>query len=350
MSNKKINIAIIGATGYTGVELLKILCQHPHANIKIITSRNLTNKSLASVFPNFYGSSIASLVFTEPDISLLSSCDLVFFATPHGVAMNMAAELIKNSVRIIDLGADFRIKDSVLWQEYYNMKHTEKQLLKQAVYGLSEHYFDDIKNASLVANPGCYPTAIALSLKPLLTTNYINKKTIIADCKSGVSGAGRSANLNTSLCEVSESIKAYGIPKHRHFPEIEQLLSSIANSEVRLNFIPHLVPMIRGMLATIYVDLITDIDIATISNLFIDTYKNNSFIEVLPVGQMPETRFVKTSNNCQIGIQLVNNNKLVVVSVIDNLVKGASGQAVQNMNIMFGLNETLGLTGVALIP
>ncbi len=346
----KINIAIVGGTGYTGVELLKILCQHPQANIKIITSRGLSGKSLVSIFPNFYGSNIANLAFSEPNIIALLTCDLVFFATPHGVAMNMAAELIANSVRIIDLGADFRIKDSMLWQEYYNIKHSEKQLLKQAVYGLSEHYFNEIKVANLVANPGCYPTAIALGLKPLLTTNYINKKTIIADCKSGVSGAGRGANLATSLCEVSESVKAYGIPKHRHTPEIAQVLSNIANYEVGLNFIPHLVPMIRGMLATIYIDLIASIDIKTISELFIDTYKDSRFIKVLPIGQMPETRFVKTSNNCQIGIQLADNNKLIVVSAIDNLLKGASGQAVQNMNIMFGLEETAGLTNIGLIP
>lgn len=348
--SSKVKIGIVGAAGWVGIELIKILLNHPNASIKVITSRDLYGKTLSGVFANFNTQAAQKILFTKPNTKELLTCDLVFFATPHGVAMNMAGELLKGGVRIIDLGADFRIKDSVLWQKYYNMEHTKPQLLTQAVYGLTEHNRQTIKSANLIANPGCYPTVVSLALKPLLNANYINKQTIIADCKSGVSGAGRGANLATSFCEVNETTKAYGVSGHRHLPEITQTLSDIADDDVKIVFIPHLIPMARGMLATIYVDLIADKNIADIRKLFINCYQNEPFVQVLADGQIPETRFVKYSNNCQIGIQLLDNKKLLILATIDNLVKGASGQAVQNMNIMFDLPETQGLADIGVIP
>ncbi len=340
-----IKVGIVGGTGYTGVELLRLLLAHPKAHLEVITSRTLSGELVSRVFPSLIGQT--NLSFSTADIENLRTCDVVFFATPHGVAMNMVPALIDSGVRIIDLGADFRIRDVRTWQSYYQIKHSAAHLLEMAVYGLTEHYREEIKTAKLVANPGCYPTAIALALKPLLSHKGVDVKNIIADCKSGVSGAGRTVNLTNSLCEVSESIKAYGISGHRHLPEINQTLTDLASKKIAITFIPHLVPMIRGMLASIYVDILPSINVV---ELFTQAYEGEHFVKILPEGISPETRFVKLSNLCHIGMERQENGKWIILSAIDNLLKGASGQAVQNMNIMFGFDETEGLPLAGLIP
>lgn len=341
-----IKAGIIGGTGYTGVELLRLLHNHPKAEVVAISSRSLNGKRVDSIFPSLLGQS--DLCFSLPDDEALNQCDVVFFATPHGVAMQGAGDFIEKGIKVIDLGADFRISDAKEWSRWYNMEHTQTQLLDRAVYGLPENNRKQIKEAMLLANPGCYPTAVQLALKPLIINNLIDLSNIVADCKSGVSGAGRGANQATLLCEASESFKAYGVSGHRHYPEIKQELELLAGQEVGLTFVPHLVPMIRGIHATIYVDLL---DAETdVSSYFAQAYSDEQFVKILTNGY-PETRSVKSSNFCQIAIQKIpNSNKLVIMSVIDNLVKGASGQAIQNMNIMFDLNENLGLEQIGLLP
>ena len=343
-----IKAGIVGGTGYTGVELLRLLLMHPKVHLEVVTSRKLSGEPISRVFPSLIGQT--NLSFSTVDTKNLSTCDVVFFATPHGVAMNMAPALIDSGVRIIDLGADFRIKDVKVWQHHYQIKHSATHLLEMAVYGLTEYYRKDIKTARLIANPGCYPTAIALALKPLLSQSSIEVKNIIADCKSGVSGAGRAMNLTSSLCEASESIKAYGISGHRHLPEINQMLTDLAGKQTAITFIPHLVPMIRGMLASVYVDILPPLPPVNVVELFTRAYKGEHFVKVLPEGTPPETRFVKLSNVCHIGIKQQESGKWVILSAIDNLLKGASGQAVQNMNIMFGFDEIEGLPLAGLVP
>jgi N-acetyl-gamma-glutamyl-phosphate reductase len=342
-----IKAGIIGGSGYTGIELLRLLQNHPEVEVVAISSRSLNGKRVDSVFPSLAGQS--DLVFSLPDEVELNACEVVFFATPHGVAMESAGSFIDNGIKVVDLGADFRISDANEWSKWYSMEHTQSELLSRAVYGLPENNRESIKNAELVANPGCYPTAIQLALKPLIDNKLINLSNIIADCKSGVSGAGRAANQATLLCETSESFKAYGVSGHRHYPEIKQELELLADSSVGITFTPHLVPMIRGIFATIYVDLLdSSVDVRP---FFEQTYSDEYFVKILDDGIYPETRSVKSSNFCQISWQKISNtNKLVVMSVIDNLVKGASGQAVQNMNIMFGFDEKLGLNQIGLLP
>jgi N-acetyl-gamma-glutamyl-phosphate reductase len=312
-----------------------------------ISSRSLDGKRVDSIFPSLVGHS--DLVFSLPSDNILNTCDVIFFATPHGVAMEGAGAFIDKGIKVIDLGADFRITDQTEWSKWYGMEHTQAELLDSAVYGLPETNRAQVKDAMLLANPGCYPTAVQLALKPLITNKLISLSGIVADCKSGVSGAGRAANQAMLLCETSESLKSYGVSGHRHYPEIKQALEILAGEPVNFTFVPHLVPMIRGMQATIYVDLLDEsIDIRP---YFVDTYSNEPFVTILGDGVYPETRSVKSSNFCQISVQKIpNSNKLVIMSVIDNLVKGASGQAVQNMNIMFGLDETSGLTSIGLLP
>ena len=343
----KIKVGIIGGSGYTGIEVLRILHQHPQAEIVEICSRSLHGKKVGEVFPSLIG--ISNLTFSTPKIEALSKCDVVFFATPHGVAMESAEAYLNKGIKVIDLGADFRIKDPSIWSKWYNMDHTQPDLLNKAVYGQTEVRRDDIKNAQLIANPGCYPTAVILALKPLLENNLIDCLNIIADCKSGVSGAGRGASQAMLLSEASESFKPYGVSGLRHFPEINQELELLCNKGVGLTFIPHLVPMIRGIEATIYVDLLDATK--NVRPYFEKAYKNEEFVKILPEGLYPETRSVKSSNYCQIAIQYVgHSNKLVIMSVIDNLVKGAAGQAIQNMNLIFGINESTGLTQIGLLP
>ena len=343
----KIKVGIIGGSGYTGIELIRIIQQHPFAEVTSITSRALQGKKISDVFPNMHG--LSELVYSLPDDKALFECDIVFFATPHGVAMNSAKSFLEKGIKVVDLGADFRIHDADLWSDWYKMEHSQSSLLEEAVYGQPEIRRDAIKNARLVANPGCYPTAVLLALKPLLENGLIDTSNIIADCKSGASGAGRIANQTTLLCEITESFKPYAVSGHRHFPEIKQELELMAGKPIGLTFVPHLLPMIRGIEATIYVDLVDPT--VDIWPYFENAYKNEEFVKILPEGTYPETRSVKSSNYCQISIQYIeHSNKLVIMSVIDNLVKGAAGQAIQNMNLMFGLKEQEGLTQIGLLP
>jgi len=341
-----VKIGIVGGTGYTGVELLRLLANHPEARVEVITSRSNAGTPVADIFPNLRGN--FDIRYTEPDVDSYQNCDLVFFATPNTVAMGQAEALLTRGIRLIDLAADFRIQDIQTWEKWYGATHACPSLVEQAVYGLPELNRDGIKTARLVANPGCYPISVILALLPLLNNDLIEPSSIIADCKSGVSGAGRSANVATAFTEVSESVKAYGVAGHRHLPEIKQSLRSI-NKNADLVFIPHLMPMIRGMHATVYADAKnTD---AEIQQIFEEYYSDEPFVDVMPAGSHPETRSVRGSNHCRIAVHyLAASKKYVVLSVIDNLVKGAAGQAIQNMNLMFGFDETTGLNALGMMP
>ncbi len=346
----KIKTGIVGGTGYTGVELLRILANHPEVDLQVITSRSEAGLPVNDLYPNLRG--FMDIQFTEPDVKALKNCDLVFFATPNGVAMKMVPELIEAGVKVIDLAADFRIKDISVWEQWYGMTHACPDYVAQAVYGLPEINREAIKQARLIANPGCYPTAVQLGFLPLLENQLINTDFMVADCKSGVSGAGRGANVGTLLCEASESFKAYAVPGHRHLPEIKQGLELEHKSAVDLTFVPHLTPMIRGIEATLYAKVKADaVSIEEIQSLFEQRYHDEPFVDVLPAGSHPETRTVKGSNLCRIAVhQPQGKDTIVVLSVIDNLVKGAAGQAVQNMNLAFDLDEQAGLGIVPLMP
>jgi N-acetyl-gamma-glutamyl-phosphate reductase len=342
-----IKVGVVGGTGYTGVELLRLLAAHPETELVVITSRSEAGKPVADLFPNLRGS--LELAFSAPDIGQLSDCDLVFFATPNGTAMGMTPQLLEAGVRVIDLAADFRIRQADLWEHWYGMPHACPQLLEQAVYGLTEINRAEIAQAQLVANPGCYPTAVQLGFLPLLEAGLIDPDHLIADAKSGVSGAGRKAATGALLCEASENFKAYGVSGHRHLPEIRQGLELASGQSVGLTFVPHLTPMIRGIHATLYAQLHdTDHDLQT---LFESRYQGEQFVDVLPAGGHPETRSVRGANHCRIAVHRPQQgNTVVVLTVIDNLVKGAAGQAIQNMNVMFGFSEQAGLTTIALLP
>jgi N-acetyl-gamma-glutamyl-phosphate reductase len=337
----------VGGTGYTGVELLRLLAQHPEVELKAVTSRTEAGMPVSQMYPNLRGR--VDLPFSEPSLENLGSCDVVFFATPNGVAMKQVPELLAQGVKIIDLAADFRLKDPAQWQQWYGMPHTSEDLLAEAVYGLPEVNREAIKTARLVANPGCYPTAVQLGFLPLLKAGLIDSQSLIADAKSGVSGAGRKAEVATLLCEAGDSFKAYGVAGHRHLPEIKQGLASISGASVGLTFVPHLLPMIRGIHATLYARLTADV--SDIQALYEQTYQHEAFVDVLPAGSHPETRSVRGANMCRMAVHRPQGGDTVVIlSVIDNLVKGAAGQAVQNMNIMCGLSETTGLNHIALLP
>lgn len=342
-----LSAGVVGGTGYTGVELLRLLVMHPEVELKCVTSRSEAGKRVADMFPNLRGHT--DIMFTEPDEESLGSCDIVFFATPNGTAMTMVPALLEQGVRVIDLAADFRLKDEAEWERWYGIKHACADVLAEAVYGLPELNRDAVRQARVVANPGCYPTAVTLGLLPLLEQGMIEDQHLIADAKSGVSGAGRGASVATLLCEASESFKPYAVDGHRHLPEIRQTLGSIAGHDVGLTFVPHLLPMIRGIEASLYAVLRqTDVDLHA---LYSKRYQAEPFVDVLPAGTMPETRTVRGVNMCRISVFRPQGGDTVVVSsVIDNLVKGAAGQAVQNMNIMFGLAEDSGLGSVALLP
>lgn len=344
-----IKVGIVGATGYTGVELLRLLAPRKDISLEVITSRELQGTPVSDLFPNLRG--FVDLPFTAPDSEALFDCDVVFYATPHAVAMKTVPLLLKRGVRVIDLSADFRLQDRALWEKWYKVAHESPEYISQAVYGLPEVNRAKIADAQLLAVPGCYPTAIQLGFLPLLEAGMIETSNLIADAKSGVSGAGRKASVGSLLTEASESLGAYGVSGHRHLPEICQGLDSYAGEAVKLTFVPHLTPMIRGIHATLYAPLKAGKDAAQLQSLFEARYQDEPFVDVLPQGQYPATRNVRGSNRCQIGVcYLPGNNMVVVLSVIDNLVKGASGQAVQNMNIMFGLDEREGLQNVAMLP
>ncbi|MBT3091664.1 MAG: N-acetyl-gamma-glutamyl-phosphate reductase [Candidatus Thiodiazotropha sp. (ex Lucina pensylvanica)] len=342
-----IKVGVVGGTGYTGVELLRLLVAHPSCELVAITSRAESGKAVADLFPNLRG--LTDLSFVAPDAAQLGECDLVFFATPNGVAMTQVPELLAGGVRVIDLAADFRIADQAVWEQWYGMRHACPDLLPEAVYGLPELNRQAIREARLVANPGCYPTAVALGFLPLIEDGLVACDFLVADTKSGVSGAGRSANVAMLMGEMGESFKAYAIPGHRHQPEIRQTLSRVSDEPVGLTFVPHLVPMIRGIEATLYARL-TDRSV-DLQALFEKRYRQDCFVDIMPPGSHPETRSVKGANHCRIAVHSPREGDVVVVSsVIDNLVKGAAGQAVQNMNLMFDLNEDCGLNQVALLP
>jgi len=341
-----IKVGIVGATGYTGVELLRLLANHPQVSLECVTSRSEAGIAVSTLFPNLRG--YVDQEFTPPDVDQLAACDVVFFATPHCVAMAMVPELIKRGTRVIDLSADFRLRDPVQWQHWYKMPHTCPELLSEAVYGLPETNRDAIRDAQLIAVPGCYPTATQLGFLPLLEQGIIDPKHLIADTKSGVSGAGRKATIGSLLAESAENMTAYAVSGHRHLPEIIQGLNTASKTPINLTFVPHLTPMIRGIHATLYGQLTQDCDLQA---LFEQRYANEPFVDVLPAGSHPSTRTVSGTNICRLAVhQPQQSNIVVVLSVIDNLVKGASGQAIQNMNIMFGLPETMAINTIAVLP
>lgn len=347
MNTSQIKAGIVGATGYTGQELLRLLVKHPAVSIEAVTSRKESGNSVSNLFPNLRGH--LDLDFVVPEASQLESCDIVFFATPNGTAMTMVPSLVEKGVKVVDLSADFRIRDVRVWSQWYGMEHVCPDIVASAIYGLPEVNRELIKGAQVVANPGCYPTAVQLGFLPLVKNGLVDNNRLIADCKSGVSGAGRTAVENFLLCEASESMKAYKIDGHRHLPEITQGLNQVSSEEVSLTFMPHLTPMIRGIQASLYATLVDmSVDLQT---LFEDTYKNEPFVDVLEAGLSPDTRSVRGTNNLQLSVcRPQNGDTVVVFAAEDNLVKGAAGQAIQNMNIMFGLNESAGLEILAALP
>jgi len=342
-----IRAGIVGGTGYTGVELLRILALHADVEVAVVTSRADAGVRVDTLYPSLRGS--INVLFSLPEIETLAECDVVFFATPNGTAMLMAEQLLARGVKVIDLSADFRLKDAKEWSQWYGMEHACPDLIAEAVYGLPELNREAIKQSNLIACPGCYPTAVQLGFLPLLENDLINVDHLIADVKSGVSGAGRKAELATLMSETGESFKAYAVGGHRHLPEIVQGLKRVAGKSVGLTFVPHLTPMIRGIHATLYSQANGSLD--DVQTLFEKRYADEVFVDVLPQGSHPDTRNVRGSNNCQISIHQPQGGQIIVVlSVIDNLVKGAAGQAVQNMNLMFGLKEDAGLKIIALYP
>lgn len=347
---KKFKIGIVGGTGYTGVELLRLLALHPHAELAAITSRGDAGLPVSNMFPSLRG--YVNLKFSDPATVDLTQCDVVFFATPHGVAMGQAPALLKAGVKLIDLAADFRLQDIAVFEQWYKMPHTCADVLKDAMYGLPELNREHIKNAQVIGNPGCYPTTVLLGLAPLLENGLIDfTAPIIADCKSGVSGAGRKAEVASLFAESSDNMKAYGLSGHRHHPEILAQLTQLAGNNVNFIFVPHLIPMIRGMLSTIYVKLSSKVKNVDLQALYEKRYANEQFVDVMPAGSQPETRSVRGSNQLRVALHKQHNTDyLTIIAVQDNLVKGAAGQAVQNMNIMFGLPENSGLNIVPLLP
>jgi len=344
-----VKVAIIGGTGYTGVELLRLLAQHPHVEVAAISSRSETGRPVADLFPNLRGH--YDLCFTDPADVDYANIDLVFFATPHGVAQSSMAKVLSTGTKVVDLSADFRIQDQQIWEHWYNQDHQCPELIKEAVYGLPEVNREQIREARLVAAPGCYPTSAQLGLAPLLEqSGLINLETIVVNSASGVTGAGRQANLGALFSEVSDSFSAYKVSGHRHLPEIEQGLARVAGAPVTIAFVPHLLPVNRGIHTTIYLDLLDSAE-RDYQAIFVDRYQSEPFVDVLPAGQLPSLKSVRGTNVCRVSVQRpLGRNKLVVAVVEDNLTKGASGQAIQCMNIMLGFKETTGLESAALMP
>lgn len=341
-----VKAGIVGGTGYTGVELLRLLAQHPGVALTAITSRKETGMPVADMFPSLRGR--VELAFTDPADASLARCDVVFFATPNGVAMGEARPLVDAGVRVVDVSADFRIRDIREWENWYRMKHAAPELVAEAVYGLPEVNRESIRKARVVANPGCYPTAVQLGFLPLMEAGAVDLEHLIADAKSGVSGAGRKAETHLLFSEASDNFAAYGVPGHRHWPEICQGLGQAAGKPVGLTFVPHLAPMVRGIHATLYARITRDMDFQA---LYETRYRTEPFVDVLPPGRHPDTRSVRAANMCRIAVHRPHDgDMLVVLAVIDNLVKGAAGQAVQNMNLMFDIDETTGLRQLPVVP
>ncbi len=338
-------VGLVGVSGYTGMELVRLLVNHPSFELSVVTSRQEEGKKLSEIYPFMRGLKGGDILISNPSPQeLKESTDLVFLAVPHGIAMEMAKELLDAGCKIVDLSADFRIKNAEIFTEWYKTEHKVIDLLEEAVYGLPELYAKDIAHARLVANPGCYPTASILGLYPAIDEKIISTNNIVIDAKSGTSGAGRKANVGTLFCEVHDTFKAYGLATHRHTPEIEQEISAIAHEDVVLSFNPHLVPMNRGILATIYTNLQKDMSIEEIHAIYEKKYESHAFVRVLPLGTLPETRYVRGTMFCDIGLTLCKRTKrLIITSAIDNLARGASAQAIANANLMHGLDLTTGL-------
>jgi N-acetyl-gamma-glutamyl-phosphate reductase len=346
-----IKAGIVGGTGYTGVELLRLLAAHPQVQLTAITSRKEDGMPVAEMFPSLRGR--VALAFSSPDHAKLAECDVVFFATPHGVAMAQAPELLAAGVKIIDLAADFRLQDPAVFEKWYGMPHSCTAILKEAVYGLPEVNREAIKKARVVGLPGCYPTTMQLGFAPLLSQGkpLVNEAGLIADCKSGVSGAGRKAEVSSLLAEASDSFKAYAVKGHRHLPETVQGLHAISRREVGLTFVPHLVPMIRGIHSTLYATILPEARECDFQALYENHFRGEQFVDVMPAGSHPETRSVRASNMVRIAVHRPGGGDLLVILVVeDNLVKGAAGQGVQCMNILFGLDESTGLTHIPVMP
>jgi N-acetyl-gamma-glutamyl-phosphate reductase len=348
-----ISVGIVGGTGYTGVELLRLLLRHPDVQVSVLTSRTEAGKRVDDMFPSLRGHT--DLQFSDLDMNVLKHCDVVFFATPHGVAMKHAAELVAANTKVIDLAADFRLQNLQQFEKWYGLEHSCPDILTESVYGLTELNREKIKQAKVVGNPGCYPTTVQLGLAPLFKSGQelVKPASIIIDAKSGVSGAGRKASLGMIYSENADNFKAYGVAGHRHHPEIVEALENISGQSGvfdQILFIPHLVPMIRGMFSTIYVDLTEQGQNTDLQSLYEIFYADEQFVDVMPSNSSPETRSVRGANQLRIALYKPQPTKLVILVVQDNLVKGAAGQAVQNMNLMFGFAENAGLTGIGLLP
>ena len=342
-------VSIAGATGYTGLELLRLLLQRPDIKIQTLTSETYGGKNISEVFPSLAGQ--ADFVLSKLDDSIADSCDILFLALPHTVSMEIIPAFLKYACRVIDLSADYRIKNADSFATWYKTPHKNPGNLSKAVYGLPELHRSDIKTAKLIANPGCYPTSVILGLAPIINESWVDTNGIIADCKSGVSGAGRKVNLGVHFSERNEGVSAYNLAEHRHTPEMEQELSQLAGEKIQISFSPHLMPMTRGMLSTIYINLKSNVELDEILEHYQSFYKDEPFVRILAKGVYANTKFVAYSNYCDIGLQVdQRNNRLIITSAIDNLLKGASGQAIQNMNIMLGVDEKIGLNSPAIFP
>lgn len=344
-----IKVGIAGASGYTGLELIRLLANHTKVKLSVLTSETYQNNSIADVFPSLNG--IIDINLQSLDSQALQSCDVVFLALPHTAGMDLVPQLMESDCKVIDLSADYRLKNPDDYLEWYSATHTHPELLSQVVYGLPELNREKIKNAKGVANPGCYPTSVILALAPLLKTDWIDFESIISDSKSGISGAGRKTSITTHFAEANEGLTPYSLVNHRHTPEIEQELSNLAGKPIKISFSPHLIPMNRGMLSTIYINLTNKLNDEHLTEHYEKFYGNEFFVRILDKGKFAKTQSVSGSNFCDIGIKLDNRvNRLVLTSAIDNLIKGASGQAIQNMNIMLGFEEKTGLQSPAIFP
>lgn len=345
-----IKVGIVGATGYTGAELVRILHRHPEVELVALTTRSYAGMPLHEVYPHLQ--KYNRLICEEMNLpGLFDISDVVFVALPHGHSVPVAVEAVRRGKKVIDLGADFRFKDYRVYEQWYKVEHGAKELLADAAYGLPEVNREGIKGATLVANPGCYPTSAVLALAPLLKNRLINTGSIIIDSKSGASGAGRGLSLGAHFCELKENFKAYNVAIHRHTPEIEQELGKIAGEEITVTFTPHLLPVTRGILSTVYAELLSPLGKEELRELYADYYKEEFFVRVMPEGTLPQIKWVAGTNHCDIGVTVDSRTgRAIIVSAIDNLVKGASGQAVQNMNIICGFPEDTALAGPGLYP
>ena len=344
-----IKVGIAGASGYTGLELIRLLANHPEVELSVLTSETYKEKSIADVFPSLNG--IININLQSLDVEILKSCDVIFLALPHTIGMDILPELLKSNCKVIDLSADYRLKNADTYSEWYSLTHTHPEFLSQVIYGLPELHREKIKSAQGVANPGCYPTSVILAIVPLLKTDWVDLESIVSDSKSGVSGAGRKTSITTQFSEANEGVTPYGLASHRHTPEIEQELSNLVGKPIKISFSPHLIPMSRGMLSTIYINLNHKLKDKNLIDHYKNFYSDELFVRVLDKGKFASTHFVSGSNFCDIGIKVDSRvNRLVITSAIDNLIKGASGQAIQNMNIMLGFGEATGLRSPGMFP